>query len=49
MLANLKYHEMSREMLEQLPRGAFLSVKAGERINTMTIGWGAVGYMWQKL
>jgi flavin reductase (DIM6/NTAB) family NADH-FMN oxidoreductase RutF len=48
MVDNLKYHEMAREMLDQLPRGAFLSVKAGERINTMTIGWGAIGYMWQK-
>lgn len=35
-------------ILEQLPRGAFLTVKAGDRINTMTIGWGTFGRMWNK-
>jgi flavin reductase (DIM6/NTAB) family NADH-FMN oxidoreductase RutF len=39
---------MAREMLEQLPRGAFLSVRAEDRINTMTIGWGAIGYFWNR-
>ncbi|ATW27089.1 flavin reductase family protein [Candidatus Formimonas warabiya] len=35
--------------LEHLPKqGAFLTVKDQDRINTMTIGWGSVGFMWQK-
>lgn len=29
-------------------QGAFLTVKSGEKINTMTIGWGSVGYAWNK-
>lgn len=29
-------------------QGAFLTVKDGERINTMTIGWGNVGYIWNR-
>ena len=48
MSEELIYSSMAREMLEQLPRGAFLSVRADDRINTMTIGWGAIGYFWNK-
>lgn len=48
MSEELKYNAMSREMLEQLPRGAFLSVKSGNEKNTMTIGWGAIGFFWQR-
>lgn len=48
MSEELKYNAMSKEMLEQLPRGAFLSVKAGDEQNTMTIGWGAIGFFWRK-
>ena len=29
-------------------KGAFLTVKAGNNVNTMTIGWGNVGYQWGK-
>ncbi|MGV8983709.1 flavin reductase family protein [Clostridium sp.] len=29
-------------------QGAFLTVKSGDKINTMTIGWGNVGYVWNK-
>lgn len=43
-----KYYEFTPQMLEQLPRGAFLSVKSGDKINTMTIGWGAIGCIWFK-
>ncbi|NLB87990.1 MAG: flavin reductase family protein [Syntrophomonadaceae bacterium] len=43
------YTILASEMLQQLPKGAFLTVKDDkDRINTMTIGWGSIGYMWQK-
>lgn len=32
--------------LEQMKKGAFLTVKSGEKLNTMTIGWGYIGVMW---
>jgi len=44
----LTYEEYSEQFLKQLPRGAFLTVKEGDRLNTMTIGWGSIGYIWQK-
>ena len=34
--------------MQQLPRGAFLTVSDSKERNTMTIGWGSIGYMWQK-
>lgn len=29
-------------------QGAFLTVKSGEKVNTMTISWGSVGYEWKR-
>ncbi|MGI6452378.1 MAG: flavin reductase family protein [Syntrophomonadaceae bacterium] len=45
---DIAYNTTADQMLRHLPRGAFLSVRSGNKINTMTIGWGAVGYMWRK-
>jgi len=39
---------LSQKILEQLPKGAFLTVNDGERINVMTIGWGNIGFVWGK-
>lgn len=47
MAKDISYEEYSRQFLEQLPRGAFLTVQEGERLNTMTIGWGNIGYIWK--
>jgi len=44
----IAYEEYSQQFLTQLPKGAFLSVKDGDRLNTMTIGWGSIGHIWQK-
>jgi len=44
----LEYEDYSEQFLKQLPRGAFLTVKEGDRLNTMTIGWGSIGFIWQK-
>lgn len=48
MYKETDYKEFSREIMEQLPEGAFLTVKSGERVNTMTIAWGAMGFIWKK-
>lgn len=29
-------------------RGAFLTVKSGDKVNTMTISWGSIGFMWNR-
>jgi|SRR5690554_2797351 len=47
MLQHIKYNEYLPQAMEQLPRGAFLTVKSGDLLNTMTIGWGTIGYIWE--
>lgn len=46
-MKTVPYNEYLKEAMEQLPKGAFLTVKDGERLNTMTIGWGNIGYIWR--
>lgn len=40
------YGEYAKKALEILPGGAFLTTKTGNKINTMTIGWGTFGCQW---
>ncbi|MBE7024000.1 MAG: flavin reductase family protein [Ruminococcaceae bacterium] len=35
-----------KKATEILPKGAFLTTKDGDKINTMTIGWGSFGFEW---
>ncbi|MCL5781679.1 MAG: flavin reductase family protein [Firmicutes bacterium] len=48
MKEDVKYNDYLKELLEQLPKGAFLTVKDEGKLNTMTIGWGTIGFIWQK-
>lgn len=47
-MKTINYNELSKEMLEQLEKGAFLTVKNKDKVNTMTIGWGSIGYIWNR-
>ena len=43
------YNEFAEEALDGLADGgAFLTVKTEDELNTMTIGWGSISYMWGK-
>lgn len=48
MIKNIAFNDYTKEMLNQLTKGAFLTVKNGDIVNTMTIGWGNIGYIWKK-
>lgn len=39
---------MERGFTNLHTKGAFLTVKSGEKANPMTISWGSIGFMWQK-
>ena len=39
---------VAAEIMEQLPKGAFLVVKSRHHLNVMTIGWGTVGVVWSR-
>ncbi|MDW7660936.1 MAG: flavin reductase family protein [Bacillota bacterium] len=47
-MKEITFQELSQDFLNQLVKSAFLTVKNDEKVNTMTIGWGTVGYIWNK-
>lgn len=47
-MREVSFQDLSKDFLSQLVKGAFLTVKAGEKVNTMTIGWGNIGFIWNK-
>jgi flavin reductase (DIM6/NTAB) family NADH-FMN oxidoreductase RutF len=42
------YLKNADEVMAQITKGAFLTVKAGAEVNTMTIGWATIGYIWKR-
>ncbi len=42
------YMTEAPKAMEQIKKGAFLTVKSGNGINTMTIGWATIGWVWRK-
>jgi len=47
-MKKIDYMSVADEAMAKIKEGVFLTVKAGERLNTMTIGWATIGYCWQK-
>ena len=47
-MKKVDYTAVAEKVMTQIKEGAFLTVKAGETMNTMTIGWGLIGYAWQR-
>jgi flavin reductase (DIM6/NTAB) family NADH-FMN oxidoreductase RutF len=47
-MKNVNYLAVAEAAMKKIKTGAFLTVKAGERLNTMTIGWATIGFCWQK-
>jgi len=50
-MKNVDYLSVAEEVMQQIKaKGAFLvaKFKDGKKINVMTIGWAAIGYMWRK-
>lgn len=46
-MKKIKYNQLAEEALDAIADGgAFLTVKTEEDVNTMTIGWGSISYMW---
>ena len=47
-MKNLNYMSIAEDVMNKIKKGAFLTVKAGDALNTMTIGWATFGFIWQK-
>ena len=47
-MKKVDYMSVADQVMSQIKKGAFLTVKAGSDLNTMTIGWATIGIVWQK-
>jgi len=47
-IKKINYNDHLKEIMERLPRGFFLTSQNSGKINTMTIGWGSIAYIWNK-
>lgn len=47
-MKKIAYDDYIQEATRALSKGAFLTVKSNDKVNTMTIGWGSIGYCWGK-
>jgi flavin reductase (DIM6/NTAB) family NADH-FMN oxidoreductase RutF len=48
IMKNLSYMSIAEDAMGKIRKGAFLTVKAADALNTMTIGWATFGVIWQK-
>ena len=47
-MKQIDYMQVAARAMSQIKEGAFLTVKSGDAMNTMTIGWATIGYVWRK-
>jgi flavin reductase (DIM6/NTAB) family NADH-FMN oxidoreductase RutF len=47
-MKRMDYMAVAHQAMTQIKKGAFLTVKSGKDINTMTIGWANIGHVWRK-
>ncbi len=47
-MTEIEFNEKARETLQLLSKGVFLTTAAEDKVNTMSIGWGYLGWAWKK-
>lgn len=47
-MPNKGYLKNAEQIMERIKKGAFLTVFTEGKVNTMTIGWATLGYIWMK-
>ena len=47
-MKSVDYMAAAPKAMAQIKKGAFLTVKSGKNMNTMTIGWANIGHVWRK-
>ncbi len=48
MKEQINVFDYAADIMKALKTGVLLTAKAGEKVNSMTIGWGALGINWRK-
>lgn len=49
MKKHIDVFDYTGQIIKALPGGVLLTTKSGDKVNTMTIGWGHIGIEWNKL
>lgn len=47
-MKQINHIDKAGEIMALIKKGAFLTVRVGETLNTMTIGWATMGFVWSK-
>jgi len=47
-MRDVDYISVAEESIKKIKAGAFLTVKSGAGLNTMTVGWATFGFVWRK-
>lgn len=47
-MREVDYMSVAQQVMNQIKKGAFLTAKADDQLNTMAIGWALVGVVWGK-
>ncbi|MHB9096217.1 MAG: flavin reductase family protein [Syntrophales bacterium] len=47
-MKDVDYMSVAEDSINRIKEGAFLTVKSGNGLNTMTIGWATFGIVWSK-
>ena len=48
MKKEIKLWDYAGQIMEGVQKGALLTAKVGDKVNTMTIAWGTLGIEWNK-
>ena len=48
MKREINAFDYAETILKQVGRAALITTKSGDKVNTMTIGWGTIGIQWGK-
>ncbi|MBU1181356.1 MAG: flavin reductase family protein [Proteobacteria bacterium] len=47
-MRDVDYMSVAEDSINKIKKGAFLTVKSENALNTMTIGWATFGFVWRK-
>lgn len=47
-MQQVDYMQVAEKAMAQIKKGAFLTVKSEQALNTMTIGWATIGFVWHQ-
>ncbi|MFP4162466.1 MAG: flavin reductase family protein [Chitinispirillaceae bacterium] len=47
-MQHVDYMSVAEKTMNQIRKGAFLTVQAGDDLNIMTVGWASLGHIWGR-